>query len=79
MRPENFQWFKMESAREILAYRAADWQMMIIPSFQVVSDENLGEEEGLFHVIIDRAGENGVLVNRLMTWCEIFDAFKIEV
>ena len=77
MRPENFQWFKMESAREIHAYRTADWQMMIIPSFQVVSND--GEEEGLFHVIIDRAGENGVLVNRLMTWCEIFEAFKIEI
>lgn len=77
MRPENFQWCKMESAREVQAYRAADWQMMIIPSFQVGID--CGEEVGLFHVIIDRAGENGVLVNRLMTWCEIVEGFKIEV
>jgi len=73
MRPEHFLWTKMESARSIVAYRAANWQMMIIPSFQSAG------EEGLFHVIIDRAGENGVLVNRLMTWCEIFEAFKIEV
>lgn len=78
MRPEQMIWESMESAREIRAYRAADWQMMIIPSFQVVS-ENDEEESGLFHVIIDRAGENGVLINRLMTWEEIFGAFAIEV
>ena len=77
MRPEYMHWCKMESAREIRAYRAADWQMMIIPSFQVVEID--GEEEGLFHVIIDRAGENGVLVNRMMTWCQILEAFQIEV
>ncbi|KKN85502.1 hypothetical protein LCGC14_0278250 [marine sediment metagenome] len=77
MRPENFHWFPMDSSRSIVAYRAADWQMMIIPSLQVETDH--GEEVELFHVIIDRAGENGVLINRLMTWCQIIEAFKIEV
>jgi len=69
MRPEHFLWSKMESAREIRAYRAADWLMMIIPSLR----------DNTWHVIIDRVGENGVLVNRLMTKEEIFHAFKIEV
>lgn len=77
MRPEQMHWESMENVRPIRAYRAADWHMIIIPSFQEVSVG--GEVEGLFHVIIDRAGENGVLVNRLMTWCEILEAFKIEV
>lgn len=69
MRPENFIWFRMESVREIQAFRAADWQMMIIPSLQVNG----------WHIIIDRAGENGVLVNKLMTREEIFHAFGIRV
>ena len=69
MIPENFHWSEMTSAREIRAFRAADWQMMIIPSLQ----------ENGWHVIIDRSGENGVLLNRLMTREEILHAFKIGV
>jgi hypothetical protein len=63
-------WVKMESAREILAYRSADWQMMIIPSLM---------GDNVYHVIIERVGENGVLVNRLMWKNEIDDAYGIQV
>lgn len=69
MRPEHYYWFRMESAREIQAFRAADWQMIIIPSLQ----------DNAWHVIIDRVGENGVLMNRLYTREEILHAFNIKV
>jgi len=69
MRPERLWWTSMESVREIRAFRAADWQMMIIPSLQ----------DKAFHVIIDRAGENDVLVNRLMVKEEILAAYGIQM
>ena len=72
-------WSEMESAREIIAYTAADWHMMIIPSFQTIFHKEWKEDCGLYHVIIDREGENGVLVNCLMTWEDIYNAYKIEL
>ena len=69
MRPERLWWTPMEGTRDIRAFRAADWQMMIIPSLQ----------DNGWHVIIDRAGENGILLNRLYSREEIFAAFTIEV
>ncbi len=62
-------WFNMESVREVRAFRSADWQMMVIPSLQ----------DNAWHVIIDRAGENGLLINKLMTREQIYDAFSIRV
>jgi hypothetical protein len=59
----------MESSRDVQAFRAADWQMMIIPSLQ----------DKMWHVIIDRVGENGVLINRLYSREEIYSAFDIKV
>jgi len=62
-------WVKMESVRTIRAFRIADWQMMIIPSLQ----------KKAYHVIIDRAGENGLLVNRLMSKEDILYAYGIKL
>ncbi len=69
MRPENYYWYEMESVRTIQAFRAADWQMMIIPSLQ----------DNAFHVIIDRAGEKKLLLNKLMSKEDLLDAYGIQM
>ena len=63
-------WKSIESARQIQAFSHGDWQLMIIPSLQGNDD---------YHVIMDRVGENGVIVNRLMSKEEISDAYGIQV
>ena len=63
-------WESVESARQIQAFTCGDWHMMVIPSMQ---------ENNPYHVIIDRGGESGLLVNRLMSKEEISDAYGIQV
>ena len=69
MRPENYHWYEMESVRTIMAFRAADWQMMVIPSLQ----------DNAFHVIIDRAGEKKLLLNKLMSKEDLLDVYGIQM
>jgi hypothetical protein len=69
---ENVIWEPVESSRTIQAFRCADWQMMIIPSLQ-------GIEHPAYHVIVDRAGENGLLTSILLTKEQILDHYGIEI
>ena len=66
--PTNYKFKKVESSRDVTAFRSLHYSMLIIPSLQ----------DDLVHVIIE--GEfTGVTVNCLLTKEGIYNAYGIEI